>query len=167
MKYRKSNRLLDDKIMAGVILGWFSNIPKMILDTIMYKLGFSKFFCWHETAGVMISQQWLTGVHGIIIGALMDYFFAGTLGVTLIYFLYYFGHNRYLILKGTAISIFTWVFMCIIFIDQRISMNIKLTDPYHAYQSFIVHTLWGIVMSYLVVKYALSTISKELPEGHK
>ena len=123
MRNRKSFGLLDDKIMAGIILGWVSNIPKWVVDTIMYKLHFSDFYCWHVTGGILI--------------------------------------------KGTLLSIFIWVFLCIMVIDQRISMYAKLYDPGHAYQSFIVHTLWGIVISYLAVKYARSTISKKPLEGHK
>lgn len=160
MKKNISQKLLNDKIMAGVILGWISNIPKLILDTIMYKLGFSEFFCWHVTSGVLLSKEWLTTNHGIIIGAFMDFFFAGMLGVALIYFLYYFGENRYLIIKGISFNIFVWVFLCIMIIDQRISMYSTLYDPGHAYQSFIVHFLWGVVMSYLIVSYAKSTITR-------
>jgi hypothetical protein len=154
----KTQGLLNDKIMAGLLLGWISNIPKLIIDTIMYKQGFSEFFCWHVTGGILVSNQWLDNINGLIIGAFMDFFFAGLLGTWLIYFLYYFGENKYLIIKGTLFSILVWVFLCIIVIDQRISMYARLYDPGHAYQSFIVHAIWGIVMSYLAVKYARSTV---------
>lgn len=153
------NMLFKDKIMAGGILGLVSNFPKLILDIILYYSGFSDFFCWHVTGGILVSQEWLTSVHGLLLGSFMDFFFAGFLGVLLVYFLYYFGERRYLIIKGFLFNIFIWVSLCIVIIDQRISMYPKLTDPWHAYQSFIDHSLWGIVMSYLVVKYAKSTIT--------
>ena len=161
MKNKETQKLLSDKIMAGVILGWISNVPKLILDTLMYKLGFSSFFCWNVTGGIILSKTWLPSINGRIIGAFMDFFFAGVLGVAVIYFLYHFGENRYLIIKGLSFAIFVWVFLCIMLIDQRISMYSRLYDPGHAYQSFIVHTLWGVVMSYLVVKYAKSTVIRK------
>ncbi len=159
MKNKATNKLLDDKIIAGIILGLVSNLPKLVVDTILYKLKFSEFFCWHVTGGILVSKKWLPSINGIIIGAFSDFFFASLIGVALIYFLYYFGEKRYLLIKGIFFSIFVWFFLCIITIDQRISMYARLFDPRHAYQSFIVHTLWGVVMSFLVVKYAKSTVS--------
>lgn len=154
----KKEGLLTDKFMAGIILGFVANIPKIILDVILYRINFSDFFCWHVTGGVLLSQKWLNQTQGLLIGAAMDFFFAGLTGVILIYFLYYFGEDRYLFIKGVLFNIGIWVFLCIITIDQRISMYAKLVDPGHAYHSFLVHGLWGVVASFLIVKYARKAI---------
>jgi len=156
---KKSHGLLHDKVMAGVILGSISNIPKIIVDTALYRLGFSEFFCWHVTGGVLVSAQWLDTFNGFLLGAFMDFFFAGLLGGGLIYFLYFFGENRYLFIKGILFNTLAWVFLCIMVVDQRISMYVRLFDPGHAYQSFIVHTVWAAAMSYLVIRYARSTVT--------
>ena len=152
--------LLNDKIMAGVILGIISNIPKQIIDFILYKLNFSDFFCWHTTAGVLISKEWIYNTHhGLIIGFFMDFFFAGVIGVSLIYFLRYLGEGEYLFSKGVGFSIIIWVTLCIMIVDQRLSMYHTLFDPWHAYHSFIDHTTHGIVATYLILKYAKSTVT--------
>lgn len=65
----KGQGLLNDKIMAGLLLGWISNIPKLIVDTIMNRQGFSEFFCWHVTGGILVSKQWIYSINGLIIGA--------------------------------------------------------------------------------------------------
>lgn len=151
-------KILEDRIMAGFILGVISNIPKLITDTILYNIGFSRFFCWDVTAGVLISKDWIPTINGRIIGSLTDFFAAGVLGVLIVYLLFIFGQERYLFIKGVGLSVAMWLFICIFIVDQRISMYERLFDPWHAYQSFIVHTLWGITVSYLIVKYARSTV---------
>lgn len=150
--------LLKDKIIAGSILGIVSNFPKMLLDIILYKMGFSEFFCWNVTAGVIISKEWIPTLDGRIIGVFMDFFSASILGILMIYFLFFFGEERYLFIKGVIFNTAAWLSICIWGIDQRISMYETLYDPRHAYQSFIDHTIWGVVMVYLILRYAQSTV---------
>ena len=158
---KKIKKLLTDKFMAGVLLGILANFPKQILDFILYNIDFSKFFCWHTTSGVLVSKEWIyDNIHGIILGAAMDFFFAGLIGTLIVYFLYYLGENRYLFIKGVAFSIFIWIALCIVIVDHRISMYVAPLDPWHIYHSFMVHTVHGVVVSYLAVKYARNTITR-------
>ncbi len=150
--------IFNDRIMTGTLIGLISNIPKQILDFILYKNGFSQFFCWHVTGGTLISEKWLDTVNGVVIGAAMDFLFAGFLGVLMVYFLYVFGQEKYLFIKGVLFSILIWALLCMMVIDLRVSMYATLTDPWHAYHSFLDHGLWGVTAAYLIVKYGKSTV---------
>ncbi len=141
----------EDWIMAGAFFGLVANLIKMILDIILYTAGFSQFFCFHVTAGTILTPQWFDTVHGIIIGAGMDYIIAAFLGVALAFTIYYVPSKQFF-LKGIGFSLFIWVFMCIMTVE-KVSMWRLLTDPWHAYQSFIVHQVWGIVATYLLLRY--------------
>jgi hypothetical protein len=141
----------SDLFIAGALFGVLANIPKMVLDIMMYWSGFSRFFCFHVTGGVLLAPRWFNTIHGIIVGGVIDYIFASFLGASLALFLYYIP-GRYLFLKGIGFSVFIWLFLCIMVVEKA-SMWHLLTDPWHAYQTFIVHQLWGIVATWLLIKY--------------
>ncbi len=149
---------LRDKFAVGLLFGLVANIPKMLADIILYTAGFSKFFCFHVTGGVILSPKWLFTPQGYFIGAVLDYIFAGFLGVLGAYAVWLLREQgRHLFLKALGFSIFIWLFLCIMVVEKA-SMWPLLTDPRHAYQTFIVHQLWGVVFAFLLAKYGRMAI---------
>lgn len=93
-------------------------------------------------------------MHTIIIGGLIDLVLAASFGVGLIYFIKLIG-KKYLIFKGIAYTVGTWVFFCLI-------MGGKLLEtPLEAYHSFFDHLLWGVIAILLLSKYDGKVIDKD------
>lgn len=140
----------SDIVVVGIIAGTGANIIKIAADVVLYELGFSKFFCFHVTSGVILAPKWFDTVHVLLIGALTDFIFAGTLGVILSLFLLFIP-GRYLLIKGIGFSLAAWLFLCIMVVEKA-SMWRLLTDPWHAYHSFFIHQLWGVTATVLVLR---------------
>ncbi|MGE5557261.1 MAG: hypothetical protein ACM3WV_01475 [Bacillota bacterium] len=152
-------KALSDLFVAGTVFGILANIPKMILDIILYFSGFSRFFCFHVTGGVILTPEWFDSLHGYLVGGVLDYIFAAFLGASLAYFLYLLP-GRYLFYKGIGFSIFIWLFLCIMVVEKA-SMWHLLTGPRHAYQTFLVHQLWGVIATSLLIRYNSVLKSKD------
>jgi len=147
-----------DKFVLGALFGLIANLPKMLLDIILFRSGFSKFFCFHVTGGVILSKQWLFTPQGYCIGAVMDFIFAGILGVLGIYAVWLFREKGgYLCLKAIGFSLFIWLFLCIIVVE-KLSMWPLLTGPRHAYQTFLVHQVWGLTFAFLIARFGRKAI---------
>lgn len=157
---------MRDKFVVGLLIGLVANIPKMLLDIILYTTGFSRFFCWHVTGGVILSPKWLSTPGGYLIGGVMDFIFAGFLGVLGAYTVWLVREQgRWLFLKALGFSLFIWLFLCIMVVEKA-SMWPLLTDPRHAYQTFIVHQLWGVVFAFLIARYGREAIMGNGAQGH-
>ena len=156
---------MQDKFAVGTLFGLIANIPKMLLDIILYTSGFSRFYCWHVTGGVVLSGKWLFTPEGYFIGAVIDFIFAGFLGVLGTYTVWLMRERgRWLFLKAIGFSLFIWLFLCIMVVEKA-SMWPLLTGPRHAYHTFLVHQLWGGVFAFLLAKYGREAIMGSSDEG--
>jgi hypothetical protein len=141
---------MKDKFLYGALFGIIADIPKEIVDFAIYLSG-SKFYCWMIPAGITLSPKWNNTFWGLFIGGLNDLIIAGVLGVGLTYFLMLM-EERYLFFKGICYSIGIWLFLCMMIIT-RLSYWERVNDPGFYFQSFTVHQIWGLVATWLVVKY--------------
>jgi hypothetical protein len=141
---------MKDKFIWGAIYGILADIPKEIVDFALYFSGFSKFYCWMIPGGIVLRPKYIYSVHGIILGGLNDFIVAGALGVGLTYFLTLM-EKRYLFLKGMSYSLGIWLFFCMMIV-ARVSNWLRFYDPPFAYQTFLVHQIWGLVATWLIVK---------------
>ena len=149
---------MKDKFAVGTLFGLLANIPKMILDIVLYATGFSRFYCWHVTGGVILASKWLFTPEGYFIGAVLDFLFAGFLGVLGVYTVWLLREEgKYLFLKAFGYSLAIWLFLCIMVVEKA-SMWPLLTGPRHAYQTFIVHQLWGLIFAYLLARYGRKAV---------
>ena len=147
-----------DRFLYGALFGILADIPKEIVDFAIYLSGWSKFYCWMIPGGIVLSPKWIGSIHGIIIGGLNDFIIAGALGVGLTYFLTLM-EKRYLFIKGMAYSLGIWLFFCMMIVT-RVSYWTRMKDPFFYYQNFLVHQIWGLVATWLIVKYLFKTETK-------
>jgi hypothetical protein len=153
---------MKDKFLFSALFGMPANIPKEIIDFTIYLLG-SKFYCWMIPAGITLSPKWNGTVWGIIVGGINDFIIAGVLGVGLYYFLSIM-EKKYLFLKGIAYSLGIWLFFCMMVVT-RVSYWERMKDPGFYFQNFAVHQIWGVVATWLVVKYLFKDESKKINTG--
>lgn len=149
---------MRDKFIWGAALGMLADVPKEIADFLIYFSG-SKFFCWMIPAGITISPRWSKTIHGIIIGGINDFIIAGVLGVGLTYFLTVM-EKRHLFIKGIAYSLGVWLFFCMMIVT-RVSYWTRMKDPWFYYQNFAVHLIWGIVATWLIIRYLFNEKQKQ------
>jgi hypothetical protein len=141
---------MKDKFLYGAFFGIIANIAKEIIDFSIYFLG-SKFYCWMIPAGITLSPRWDGTFWGIVIGGINDFIIAGMLGVGLTYFLTIM-EKRHLFLKGMCYSVGVWLFICMMVVT-RVSYWTGMKDPGVYFHNFIIHQIWGLVATWLVVKY--------------
>jgi hypothetical protein len=144
---------MKDKFISGMLLGMVANILKEIVDFAVYFFG-SNFYCWMIPAGITLSPRWNGTLWGIIIGGINDFIIAGMLGVGLTYFLTIM-EKRHLFLKGMSYSIGVWLFFCMMIVT-RVSYWTRIEDPGFYFQVFVVHQIWGLVATWLNIKYLVS-----------
>lgn len=148
---------MKDKFLYGALFGMLADIPKEIADFIIYFCG-SKFYCWMIPAGITLSPKWNGTIWGIIVGGVNDFIIAGALGVGLVYFLSVM-EKKYLFLKGIAYSLGIWLFFCMMVVT-RVSYWERMKDPGFYFQNFVVHQIWGLVATWLIVKYLFADKDK-------
>jgi hypothetical protein len=141
---------MKDKFLYGALFGMLADIPKEIADFTIYFCG-SKFYCWMIPAGITLSPKWNSTIPGIIIGGINDFIIAGVLGVGLTYFLTIM-EKKHLFLKGIAYSLGVWLFFCMMIVT-RVSYWVRMEDPGFYFQNFAVHQIWGLVATWLIIKY--------------
>ena len=107
---------MKDKFLYGALFGILADIPKEIVDFIIYFCG-SKFYCWMIPAGITLSPKWNGTIWGIIVGGINDFIIAGVLGVGLTYFLTIM-EKKHLFLKGIAYSLGIWLFFCMMIVTR-------------------------------------------------
>jgi hypothetical protein len=149
---------MRDKFLLGAIFGVLANIPKEIIDFTIYLLG-SKFYCWMIPAGITLSPEWNGTFWGIVVGGLNDFIIAAVLGVGLTYFLGIM-EKKYLFIKGMCYSFGIWLFFCMMIVT-RISYWTRMKDPGFYFQNFVAHQIWGLVATWLIVKYIFKDARKK------
>jgi hypothetical protein len=149
---------MRDKFLLGAIFGVLANIPKEIIDFTIYLLG-SKFYCWMIPAGITLSPKWNGTFWGIVVGGLNDFIIAAVLGVGLTYFLEIM-EKKYLFVKGMCYSFGIWLFFCMMIVT-RISYWTRMKDPGFYFQNFVAHQIWGLVATWLIVKYIFRKARKK------
>ena len=60
--------------------------------------------------------------------------------------------NEYLFLKGIIFIVAIWLLVCMTIIT-RVSYWEGTIDPLIYFQSFAVHQIWGVVATWLIIKY--------------
>lgn len=113
---------------------------------------------WHIAASAYFKISDVHTLPALITGAINDYFIASAMGVAIIYFLYLTGTDFFWI-KGASIGGAWWLFAFGIVLRTKIG-RIDPTDPGTNLYHITEHLLLGILIAWLITKYAKEVLER-------
>ncbi len=100
--------MIQDKVLAGVLIGLFADVVKLIINYLFYLFNFTNVVFWQITAARFLDRNDLFKPAAYFIGAIADLTVTVTLGIVFVYVIYFTGKN-YLWMKGVGFGLVVWV----------------------------------------------------------
>lgn len=137
--------MLKDKVMVGVIVGVLADAVKLIVNYLLYKLGYATVVFWQIIATRFLEKEFLSTPSAYIIGAIADITVTAALGVVFIYSIYFIG-REYLIIKGIGFGLIIWVGLFGTLLGQSVHDKIPQT-PSGIFVTIAAHFLFGLSLA--------------------
>lgn len=145
-------RKINDKIALGVLAGIVGTIPQLVLNLILTKMGFSKYYAFQLSGSVYLYEHLTTTFWGLVFGGLVWEFMAGGLGIATVYFIKMTGKDFWW-LKGVIISNTIMFVLIYGFFFALEAPKIVPWDLGTNLAVLIENLLFGITTSFFIVRY--------------
>jgi len=136
--------MLQDKVLAGAIIGIMSSAVKLTVNYLGYLLGFSQVVFWQITAARYLEKDDLTSPFAFLIGGVADFTVSASLGIVFIYALNFLGKEN-LWLRGIGLGLVTWVFLFGTLLGQT-GVNSIPQEPSGILVTLVAHFVFGIAL---------------------
>lgn len=143
--------MLKDQILAATVAGMIATPFKTGINLILWKSGVVEYFYLHIAASALLLPQDVETPLGLVTGFIIDIITGGSMGILIILTLKYFGTD-YWWYKGLVIGNLIWLWGLGIFINWGAARIIP-TDPLFRITSLIEHQIFGLVATYLIVRW--------------
>lgn len=150
---------IKDSTALGAFAGMAATIPQLIFDTIARILDYSNYYAFQISASIYIFKNLTNALSGFILGGIVWETTAILLGVVTVFYMKYTGTD-YWWLKGLFVSntiMFTVIYG---FIYNLGAAKIVPFDIKTNITILIGNTIFGIVMSYLIVRWEEGVMNK-------
>jgi hypothetical protein len=99
----------NDLLIRGTIAGLLADAVKLLVNYAAYALGFTNVVFWRITAAHMLQSTQIHAPAALLIGAVVDLFAAGSLGVAFLWLINHVVDKKLLVLKGFVFGVFVWL----------------------------------------------------------
>lgn len=134
--------MLKDKILVGAIIGISSNVVKLFVNYLGYRLGFSNVVFWQIAASRFLEKDDLNSGAAYIIGGVADLTVSAALGVAFIYILEFIGKDN-LWLRGIGLGLAIWVFL----FGSLLGQSAVSQEPSGILLTLVAHLVYGLALS--------------------
>jgi len=146
-----TKKLLEDKVMLGILAGFFGNIPKEIISWIFHSIGYLRYTFVHIAAGAFVPQEFIDNPVSLATGIVADWIMVGIIGTLTVYFIE-FTDDNYPIIK----SIFLSSAFYIILYGALMALDVtraSLLTPLPNLLLYIPHLAMGSGIGWFIKKY--------------
>lgn len=137
--------MLKDKVMVGATVGILADAVKLIVNYLLYKLGYTNVVFWQVIATRFLEKEDLFKPSAYIIGAIADITVTAALGVAFIYSIYFIG-REYLIVKGIGYGMLIWVGVFGTLLGQSLQEKLPQT-PSGIFVTIAAHFFFGLSLA--------------------
>ena len=148
---------IEDKFFLGFLTGVIAKTAMFIVDLIAFLLKLDDQFFWYIAASPFVALNEIKSPNGIIIGLISDYAVAISLGILVVYLLYYTGTD-YFYLKGLTVGLIFWLVYG--FLLNINVIRIRPTSITASSINLLLHILIGIVSAKVAVIYGKNIYPK-------
>ncbi|KUO61321.1 MAG: hypothetical protein APF84_11860 [Gracilibacter sp. BRH_c7a] len=134
-----------DKVMGGAIIGILADAVKLIVNYLLYKLGYTSVVFWQIIATRFLEKEYLFKPSAYIIGGIADITVTAGLGVLFVYSIQFIGRN-YLIIKGIGYGLIIWVSLFGTLLGQSVQEKIPQT-PSSIFVTIVAHFFFGLSLA--------------------
>jgi predicted Na+-dependent transporter len=142
---------IKDKFVFGAIAGMIANIFETIFTYIFYLLDINDYTSWQTAASSFVNKARLDHLSSVLIGAIVDFSIAASLGVVILYLLYY-TKKGYSIFKGIAVGLFYYTVIYGTVMSLEIT-NINPNSPTENLIDLFSHILLGSITAFIITKF--------------
>ncbi|PKM80240.1 MAG: hypothetical protein CVU89_14740 [Firmicutes bacterium HGW-Firmicutes-14] len=153
--------MTKDQFTLWVLSGIAGVITRDTYSFFARKIGFAKFYIWHQAASIFTARADLTTVWGHVIGFFADIIIGGMFGVFTGLLLKWQGTKNYII-KGWGVGGMAWLFLYgLVYHNLPFTKASAPAEAVSNLSAFIGHSVFGITTAVVYVKwlskYALET----------
>ena len=134
-----------DKVMGCAIIGILADAVKLIVNYLLYKLGYTSVVFWQIIATRFLEKEYLFKPSAYIIGGIADITVTAGLGVLFVYSIQFIGRN-YLIIKGIGYGLIIWVSLFGTLLGQSVQEKIPQT-PSSIFVTIVAHFFFGLSLA--------------------
>ena len=137
---------ISDKIFPGVIIGILADAVKLLVNYILYFLGFADVVFWQVTASRFLDKKYLFMPTAYFIGAVADITVTAGLGVVFVFLIYYIG-SKHLYLKGIGYGLVIWVVIFGTLLGQSVQEKLP-QNPSGIVVTIVAHLFFGLALAF-------------------
>lgn len=148
---------IKDKFFLGLLTGVIAKTVMFIVDLAAFLLKLDDQFFWYIAASPFVPIDEIRSLNAIIIGLISDYTVAISLGIVVVFLLYYTGTD-FFYLKGLTVGLFYWLMYGFL-----LNIHVIRIRPAHTTASSInllLHILIGLASGLVAVKYGKNALTK-------
>ncbi|HHT26784.1 MAG TPA: hypothetical protein GXZ82_06015 [Firmicutes bacterium] len=135
----------NDFLIRGAVVGLLADAVKLLVNYIAYSLGYTQVVFWRITAAHMLQQGQLHTPAALLIGAVVDLFAAGGLGIIFLWLINRVFDKKLLVLKGFVFGMLVWLGLFGLLatvLEQKLPQSIS-----GILVTLVAHAVFGIALA--------------------
>lgn len=135
----------NDFLIRGAVVGLLADAVKLLVNYIAYSLGYTQVVFLRITAAHMLQQDQLHTPAALLIGAVVDLFAAGGLGIIFLWLINRVFDKKLLVLKGFVFGMLVWLGLFGLLatvLEQKLPQSIS-----GILVTLVAHAVFGIALA--------------------